>query len=362
MKISTAVFACTIVSLTTRISRAADVLEEIGAAWTERQEQIQTFDVEWEQSLTMAANSVRIGPNDELFPPEDLTYVNTYRVVGKNGMLFHSHNGPDWQPHAGSFRDLDFQKAFDGHETRDLWQSEEYGEHPSGYIAGGTRIDAAGNYHIQGATLCFRPLISDFSGIGSLGEWSPTNRAGSIEGVDCLILERARGPGVERLWLAEDGDYRVLRHEMVARDLVFSQLTIEYEEREDVGNVISSFKHLLLNPRSGKPRHSFTSEVRRLAINEPVEDEQFRIEFPPGTIVNEGGERSIVTKAAELRPVAPGEIEAGATWEDLMRSDPPRELQSGSSWTAWLIGVLAGVAALSILVFWRKSNRRIGSN
>jgi hypothetical protein len=189
--------------------------------------------------------------------------------------------------------------------------------------------------------------------------------------VACFIIERTVGTQIsELLWIAEDDDWRVLRHECVRRDKPEWQITITYDDREDVGNVPRGWTSFLATMPSGIVHETSAARILKLDLNTPIESSNFSYQFPVGTLVKDelSGMRSIARADGSLRPISAGELAAGVNLEQLMRTEPPpeaRPLQDrGVVWMGrrgvlWTLLVALSVCVVLKVGFARQLRNRI---
>jgi hypothetical protein len=310
-----------VITIDSPAARAAEhpLISEIRAAWEERQERYQSFEVEWEERRTTPAGGHYRG-----YPPEEVTHSLRYRLAGDGERLRLTRSGLEYDIDLRRFAEKNYTFVFDGSESRTLWTSEKLRRHPPGFISQGMAF-ATNNYHVQAVIVRFRPLVKTLSGI-DLSTCEIANERDVIDGVPCRLLRGRPKPRLEELyWIATDGDWRILRYERTVNGRVFSQLTIGYEQRAEHGNIPRDWKHVSINDRSGTLSETIDSTLIHSDINRPLPDEEFELEFPPGAVV-QGPERNaiaVVRTDGTLRPITQEELAAGTSYAELMRS-PPR--------------------------------------
>ncbi len=175
------------------------------------------------------------------------------------------------------------------------------------------------------------------------GEMAITNTQGVVEGRPCLVLgqqeQRQDGTWETQVWVDPVRDYLPVRYYLLFKGKPYFTLETTYRDDGQGRWAPASWTLVELNA-SGEVRWSETMTVRKLRINEPIPDETFKFEYPPGTYVKDyvTNERFVVKPSGERRVHAEGE---SYDYEHLLNTDPPRR------WLRWLLGALAfGVVIL----------------
>lgn len=332
-------------------------LEEVRAAWQERQDRFQSFIVEWDELRTMPKET---GHRDrEGRPPtEDTMHTIQYRMAGEGSRLRLTRRGLVWDMDELAYMPETLVQVFDGQDRRQQFIKEYTRPHvqTTGWLNEDGSFDDGTHLQLQPVTLFFRPLTREISGI-RLKDWSVSDRQGSVDGFACRILERPNGNGTyDLLWLADTADRRLLRRQLLAPNgVAYEELTLQYTQDPDWGQLCASWTYVMRNSRFNLIQQINTVHAARIQINTPVADSEFHYQFPAGTLVKYEGtsnprRMAIALENGDLRPVTAGEISAGIPIPELMRTPPPPEVvpQDRTSAAKWILlasGLLLMVAA-----------------
>lgn len=329
---------------------------EIVAGLQARHERVQSFEVEWSESLTDFTSN----------PPGQRTVAG--RLVGAGEFLRYSRNGP--APHLSKiheFAERSYVFVVRPDDARTLFDGPDHGAHPAGWVNCSPRARLMDDYTMQGALLALRPLSAHVGGIDP-AQYSLSPERGSIDGVSCYILQtQVNATATRRLWISADGDYRVLRQDAVRPTYPIYELTIHYAAASDDGvrppsewTTVVFSRNMVLNRND--VQEVYRSRVAEFALNRPAAPAEFELEFEPGTIVQDEVTLGIgiVREDGRLRTVPKGELMAGMTWEQLMATDPPPEALPFIKAPAdrnWL-WIPAGACVLAGLLIWRRRQAR----
>ena len=180
---------------------ADPVVEQVRAAWQERQRGYDSFIVEWEetgQSSRMIRDQGR----------QEVTETLTHRLTGDGGKLHYSRSGMQWDMSQLDVIEQEFVRVFDGDERRELWRRGRGEEHPAGFVNNSGLVFDELSFHVEPVLITFSPLNKRMTGIG-FTDWRSADRRGSVADVPCLVLERGRGKDVtEVIWVADEAGFR----------------------------------------------------------------------------------------------------------------------------------------------------------
>lgn len=335
------------------------LIERIRGAWREREKVASTFIVEWNEQRTIPKGKAGLGKDRKRLPLEDSVYTIRHRMVGAGNRLRLDRSGPEYNMGTKEIIEKQFVRVFDGRERRELFFGEYKKDHPGGFINKGQFFDDGTYLSIQPVVLSFRPLRTELGGI-DLSTYKVSEHRGSINGVACHVLERPHaGSGLDRLWVAQDGDFRILRRQLGRAERPSEELTLGYES-ESNGNCTEWT--YLMRSRSEVPSQTSACKTIKLEIDVPVDEAEFRYEFPRGAIVNyEGSQNYAIARGdGSLRPVTTGELAAGISPETLMKTAPMPEARGLDRWslftfTVWC--VVTGIVMTSCVFYYRNHRR-----
>lgn len=331
----------------------APLIDQLRTAWQKQQAGVHSFVVEWDEQRTipkgMAGGTDKQGVR---LPLEDTTNTIRYRMVGSRNRVRLERSGIDFDSDLGAFIDKQFVRTFDTDERREIFRDDRQGGGRSaGFIHNGHFFDDGSYLTIQPVTYSFRPLSTELGGI-DLATYTLTEQRGSVNGIACHVLERPHGPrGVDRLWLAQETGFRVLRRQLGIAGRPAEELTIGYKQHPGTGWVCSEWTYLMRS-QGDVPFQTCTAKVTDLRINEPVDESAFRYQFPRGTIVNYEGTNNYAIARADgsLRAVTAGERAAGISNETLLKTAPLPEAivpPQRRSYTFIVLVALGGIGLIS---------------
>lgn len=337
---------------------AADtpLIERIRRAWQKREDAVRTYVVEWDEQRTIPKGKAGIDNQGNRLPVEDSVYTIRHRMAGSGNRLRLDRSGPQYDMTTKQVIEKQFVRVFDGQERRELFFGEYKKDHPDGFINKGKFFDDGTYLGIQPVALSFRPLRTELGGI-DLATFHVSEFRGSVNGIACSVLERPHGPkgiGVDRLWVEQKEDFRILRRQLGMADRPHEELTISYDE--DSNGRVKQWTYLARNS-SEVPDQISASQTTQVQVNISVADEVFNYHFPKGSVVTyEGSNEIAIARDNEtLRPVTAGELGAGISLETLMNTDPlPEARAPGRRWSITFMAscVAAGIIAASYTVYY----------
>lgn len=338
----------------------ASLIDRIRSAWQEREKAARTFVVEWDEQVAIPKGMAGKDKQGKGLPPQDAVYTIRHRMVGSGNRLRLDRSGQRYDVSKREIIDKQFVRVFDGRERRELFFGEYKKDHPGGFLNKIPFFDDGSYLGIQPVVLSFRPLRTELGGI-DLATFKVSELRGSVDGIACHVLERPHGgSGVDRLWLAQEGDFRILRRQLGRAERPAEELTLSYEP-DSKGNC-NQWTYVMRS--SGDvPREMSASKTTKLQTNVPVDEAEFQYEFPRGAIVNyeDSDNFAIARDDGSLRPVTAGELAAGISPETLMKTDPlPEAREPNRRWSmtfmAWC--VMAGIVMASCVFYYRYRRRQ----
>jgi hypothetical protein len=139
-------------------------------------------------------------------------------------------------------------------------------------------------------------------------------------------------------------------------------MDVEYASDRKYGWVPSPWVYTILNEK-GAIQESYNATVTDWAVNVPIDPDRFEITFPPGTRVveprNSPTPNYIGREDGSKRIIPPEDI--GATYEQLIRTQPGTALEEMEGSKGWLLFVLAVGTLIVILgtgIAWKRLRRR----
>jgi hypothetical protein len=355
------------------MARGADVtLEQIHAAWRQRQDRVKSARFEWvEERLTPRARHGDDGAR--AYPPVDSVHTWKCTLLLDGQMVRYDWSGMQWNDAQKRFNQQSYCSASDTKVSKSFFQNH-YGHlrdepYPIGFIhVGGDNADVVGNsplviflgaFRARDALLGFSAPLLNHKSLGT-----PTVSMKNIEGSRVAVIDERFEGGLRRLISIDpSSDFIIRNYEIWIREKLSTQLTIAHKRDEMVGWLPSSWtmQGWLPGPNSTRRlNYRIDGSLVHHEINPKIDVSQFRPEFAQGTIVRDArSDRDhLVKEDGEVRPILPAERARTATYEELATTSPGQAgLYHPGSWSAlYWVGALAVVAAV-LAVLWRLRNR-----
>jgi hypothetical protein len=324
-------------------------LQKLLAVWKARQTAVTRvrFALTERQFFTKGSLPSASGPKG---PPEDAT------VEMKAAVLFDfpgnqmrvSEEGNYWSMEKNDFV---FEKrllVFDGKVVKE-YKPQTHQAYPRGYIA--TEDPELTRPAYAPIRITYAPSRGAKNPLDIAKCWLSA-RQGVVDGRACLLLEET--PNIE-WWVDPARDYTVVRRFSKGRDgQVRSWWECSYVQDAAHGWVPSTWKYAS-NNKDGSLQRATEYSVTAYAINPPAGEDDFQLDFPVGTFVEDlrdkkgfivrpdDGQR-VVTMAERMRRVSYDELvktESGAAG-----LPPARSAWAGMRWISLGICVVSAVLLL----------------
>ncbi len=325
-------------------------VEDVRSAWLARQERVQTAVFEWSEERLFTKGSIDDSSslaNGGPYPPEDASVVIDSNVFGfdDRGRVFLETAA--WDPPAGGKGGKTiYRSAFNGQVSVDYFPPANVD------FAVGTIYDSDGYKEIR--SIGIRPLLLVYRPFAhnmlraDLSTYSVLPDDAAVNGIRCIILRQDAPPGrrvQESYFLDPSRQFLPLRFLSTHSGKPTVQIDIEFTSDAKFGFVPSGWKLLFLRP-SGAINTSQVATVQSVAINDPISDDQFEIEFPPGTWVRDARTKDqyIVRADSTRRRITPDELERDLSYEQLLSSD-----SGGMNMPRWFLGVNVVIVLLLVL-------------
>ncbi|HUE72323.1 MAG TPA: hypothetical protein VMP01_15670 [Pirellulaceae bacterium] len=374
-------FGCTVSLLLVALfqveSTAEGVPDALRQAWQRRQDAVTSARFEWQSDCDMrplrgpqtapkTASGKGARPEEQPTPlpeaaPIPIRVPKVFMLKGaKCRYLTRQIN---LKEKVSNHTEGGYLSTFDGHRSMRL-KDGKAGSQNTGTILAPPVYDDVKNVHFRAITLCFRPLDPSFQGDFELSDFDLVSTEETVDGQPCMLLrqraDRAKNGIVNLLHVDPAREFVVLRWAEEVDGRLSAQIDITYSQDATIGWVPSGW-NLAFMPR-GVIVERCTAKVTDYALNEPLSDKLFVIDFPAGTFVDDraSGTQYLVRRGGEKRPIAPVERRRGATWEELMATEYG---QAGLRTDRWsyrtLIVAIGGFLALCVVVLlvrrWRSS-------
>ncbi len=281
-----------------RAQQAKVTIEDILEVWKERQDKFKSarFELECQETIHKASTSffmnlergISGSPKEfEPNPLRDYLVKGTSRVSLDGSKLRYSYDHQQWDPRGKKLYPEHYVDVFDGHFFKFL-QDPASGQdnHASAAVRTSNRSESALTFPILPLIFTLRGCHPQF--FQDLPKFQVTGQTLRVAGHPCLELVRDHGPPGQRefLYLDQGRGYVVLKETIVFDGQPNWQLDVTYNQDPAVGWLPRSWEYII---RAGKEHHvlnSGRSTVTRYEINPGLDDSEFDISFPAGTLIH----------------------------------------------------------------------------
>jgi hypothetical protein len=366
------------------VSRAAEqpgtiTLAQIEKAWRDRAARVHSGKIAWKETRHLAKGAIERKGEPSPFgmrpakdvdvPDQPVKHTYTREFAFDRGKLRHVSNEPIWHESLGDFWDGADIAAFDGQVRTSLRPLPKGEKFPAQGLIG---HDAG----IVLADIAVMPVLWHFCpesrAIDSLKRYSVTEERAKFDGADCVVLAEAPRRVSEvrgTMWLEPKRGFIVRRWIDRLGSVVFSQIDVFYRDDPQHGPVLTGWKWLE-QTQEGAMRRLVEAEVTRTELNQAIDPGEFRVQFPPGTLVFElRSERStdeektfFVLPDGTMRPVTRMELTRRVTPEMLAATKPGEAglLQPRGSRTLWITAIAVLALSIALVLLWRGRKRMKG--
>jgi len=308
--------------------------EEVILAWKQREQAAETFRFAGHVEEVVPARSrppspFAKSPGQEAMPARDVLLRRQFRYLVKDDMAHYHEQGEFWKQIPGEVRTRTYSTNIDGSIVNQLFNEDDPDAiYPFGVIHyDGSATLVTGKSDISAVTLVYRPL-SQF--LPSFGASSSALRTGEPQstpppsGVASVTFGPSSHPHIViYVWTDAARGHLPVRWLREQSGKLVHDEAIEYRQ-EGGGWVPSSWRTQSF--KRGKLLGFCDVTVAESAVNIPLDDRHFAIEFPYGTWVNEirGKEERtfLVQDNGRRRYLAEDELDI-KNYEQLMQPTSP---------------------------------------
>lgn len=343
---------------------AEGVPDALRKAWQRRQDLVKTARFEWQSTCDeRPARTPQEAANSSTVP--DLVTIRLPGVFMLDGKKCRYSTSQINLRGVADPTEGEYLSTFNGRQSRHLFSGKAKSIN-QGVVHSAPKYNDMGNIHFRALTLCLRGLDANFHGSAEfLSSLEVVSREQVVDGRQCNLLrlksERSQQDVVHSLAVDPAREYVVVQHAVQVKGRLSSQLDITYREDPIVGWVPNGW-HVIRLDRNGVVASRAKSVVSDYGLNEPLSDELFTIEFSPGTYVEDraSGTKYLLRSGGDQRPILAVESRRGATWEQLMATEPGKAglRQDGVSRRTLIvaIGAFVGLCVVVLVVRrWRMS-------
>jgi hypothetical protein len=271
------------------------------------------------------------------------------------------YEGKEWTHAKQDFRAVKYVSVFDGKIAKDLYANGVGDANwPVGVIRKGKDYRDAGLAALRPLLLIYRPFVPTLQPT-DIRRMTLKDRQAVIDGCPCVELEQILPKNSSiHLWVDTTRDYILVRRLIIDQGKPSEQIDIRYHTDANIGWVPSGWK-IVTHGSKGELFCSISAILADAEFNIGVEPKVFELEFPPAARVQEesANENYILRQDGTKRPILDADI--GATYEQMLNSDPGEALQQGKHlrprWGLTLI-IACGLSALVVFIWRRRSLRK----
>lgn len=352
-------------------------LEAVEKAWRVRQQKVRTFRFHCDERQTYTKGSYLSGKKPEpsnphrlVVPPETTTYDTSFSMTMDGDKLRYFSSNFTLTTEGK----LVPQKGTTVSTSVGVKDLQEPGatSYPRGNIlppvADGLSITAPGQVALL---LTFRPLHPATIYFRNVARRYVVVPGRSVFAErSCVQLKEVgtdpRFP-ITSVWLDPERDFVVVRMVQDSPTGPLSQLTFEEFRQTENGWVPLKWTKTSLNS-DGSVSTSCRASVRHFTLNVLMDEKEFELEFPPGTWVTDGREKTryILKEGGEKRIILGEELVGQASYEQLLNTETGQALEytpdKPRADRRWLFLALAVIAAaLVALVLVKRLRLRLGT-
>ena len=304
-------------------------LDEVRAAWKNRQQMVRSAQIRWSGSVTRT-----------MWGDQEVSAKRVHKLTLEKQLVRLTSEGKRAPQLSNG------QVVWKHQKTTDLYLADSELSHslfrepvlhidpsvgPSNGFLFKARTGPTRNHHVDPILMHFRALSPKLTNIE--GNLSVTERTGLVEGRRCSIVWED-GQRKTEYWVDPQRDFAIVRmREFSQPGRCVADTTICYEADPRVKWIPKSWHGTYFLGKTGGVHKSCKYEVTSISINPQIEPSEFEYQFPPGTrvvdyrdspptqyIVREKGEKRIITRA-----------ESAANYFDLMRTESGKASPKGGT-------------------------------
>jgi hypothetical protein len=316
----------------------APTIEVIADAWRQRERETRSVRIFWTAELTFRKADI-LDPEIQ----KQLADADDYLVTVKDEELRIDGDRFDHrtsiQEGANYNMPLSLRDSFD--ESRSYRLATFHHDDPTGYVTREPHAFGVTSVGLRPALFAYRPLhdaMSRFNMSGSNLDPEPLVH----EGQPYLIL---REPGsasrVAELWIQAESPFLPVRYIRKIDGRVRLDLTMFYSTESGRENALSAWEMTSFR-EDGSLDESTHATVTQFEFNPQIDQTEFTIDFPPGTLV--------IDKDAGTKARLPG---------GKHRVKPPEQRQADLRWLIWVNAIVLALLVL-VMIIRRRSSKQTG--
>jgi hypothetical protein len=259
------------------VAHAEDLIDTVMTKWKARQDDSCTVRVEIEEEYRIIPP-----PSSSASPEGDEMAKRKRTLILKGESMYHKRHGLSILPDTQSVAAEQLISVFDGTQARSL---QAVGTVRLGFYHTKRHHADRWNLDLLPILLHFRAMSAELS-IFSRDKLSVVGTTMKIGGSECVMLREGDLSDIRyrEIWLAPDMEFALAHRRDLFEGRVANEVDIAYRRDEKLGWIPDKWQ--VDRYSNGRMIGQNFSKVLSLAINEPVEDSTFELEFPPGTKVH----------------------------------------------------------------------------
>jgi hypothetical protein len=256
-------------------------IEAIVAKWKECSEYFKSFEFlcNGEHFEIASAVALRESPDEKV--PDDISHRRRRFVLSADDRSRSEEDGSEWDGNKKTYVPKRTVDVFDG-KARSTFFEDRFAE-PHAYfqIRGGNIFGKdARNLPLRMALCPLRQGIGEFGAVNLV----LTDETATIDDHALLVLKADS----KKLWIDPEKDFLPVKREDEHREFIDKKIEISYQRDKTHGWVPSSWTTTLLS-QTGKITWQDTMTVTEFSINKPVDDSEFKLSLPAGTVIRDYG-------------------------------------------------------------------------
>jgi hypothetical protein len=341
-------------------------LGAITKAWADRQDKVVSAKFSWKEHRVHPKGTLGDGreagdAKPVTTPANDVAFDLTHTLTFDGAKMRYTWKGKVWNSEGSGVVDQDYVGSFNGLAPKVLWPRGATG-HPVGTIMQGKKLLDVNQLQNLPLLMTYRAMHSTM-GLFDPKEFMLSDRQGIVSGRKCVLLKQVNG-GAITYWVDAENHY-LMRYATEKDGKTGIQIDLSYTPHPDYGQVLSGWRAVVYGV-NGRLTESSESQVTDYSINLKIPDDEFELEFPPGTRVSDLTTPSdigdytdyIVRKNGEKRAITADE-NLKATYEQLVNTDSGKALAPHWLLSKWIIGGnLALLASMLAYAAWRLWSKR----
>lgn len=337
--------------------------DAIVQAWKARSERVRSGRFEWKQTCFYARGSnFSLSAQAEPDPPQDVVFeIPKVVFVFAGAKICYETEQIDLSSRLASKEPGSLYRSTYDTVTSMQFLAQTGTGHPSGIVYGVNRYNDIENLVFRPLILTYRPAGSDSTQV-DLKSVDIVSEAADVDGHACTYLTDAPSTSASTLsrsfWLDKSQGYVLVRYASKSNGRPYSQLDVSYSNDTRWGPIPAEW-NVTFFLTDGTVANSVKATRTGYEINADLQEDTFRISFPPGAVVDDRRRdvRYLVQPSGQERIITSDEARRGASYEELMRTESGMAgRRDNSGWVVCLVALLLGIAIMIALVRWGRHN------